>query len=187
MERREFFKTCAAGMTMGAVSLPLVETVRAEKEATKRDINPEKLAETAYEHFIPGKLTCCESILIAGCEALDVKSDLVPDIALGLAGGVGLQGKVCGVLTGSALVLSLAIAQKEKEYPKKKMATFQAVGRICNAFKERLGETQCRALCGLDLTTPEGRKKLEEGVKKQTCSRFVKVGSELLAEELRKL
>ena len=84
-------------------------------------------------------------------------------------------------------MLSLAIAQRESEYPKKKMATLQAVGRVYRAFKEQVGNTECRPLCGLDLTTPEGRKKLQESVKEQTCTRFVQVGSELLATELQKL
>jgi len=152
-----------------------------------RNIDPARLFEAAYEQFIPGKLTCCESILMAGCAALGVKNDLVPDIALGLAGGIGLQGKTCGVITGCAMVLSLAIAQKEKEYVKKKMATLQAVARLYNAFEERVGSTECRTLCGLDLTTPEGRKRLQESVNKQTCTRFVEVGSELLAMELQRL
>ena len=187
MDRREFLKHCAVGMTINTASLPLLKTVRADDMTVKQDIDPAELAARVYEHFIPGKLTCGESILMAGCEALGIQSELISDIALGLGGGVGLQGNVCGVLTGSALVLSLAIAQKEKEYPKKKMATFQAVGRVYNAFKERIGDTQCRTLCGLDLTTPEGRKKLEGGIKKQVCTRFVKVGAELLAEELQRL
>jgi len=187
MKRREFLRTCVTGATVGAASSRLLPTVHASTGEGKRNINPEKLSETAYQQFIPGKLTCCESILMSGCEALGVKSDLVPDIALGLAGGIGLQGKTCGVLTGCALVLSLAIAQREKEYAKKKMATLQAVGRIYDAFKGRVGSTECRTLCGLDLTTPEGRKKLQESVKEQTCTRFVQVGSELLATELHKL
>jgi len=187
MKRREFLKTCAAGVTVGVASSSVMRTARADREVGWRNVDPDRLAKTAYQHFIPGKLTCCESILIAGCEALEIKNDLVPDIALGLAGGIGLQGKTCGVLTGCALVLSLAIAQMEKEYPKKKMATLQAVGRVYNAFKEQLGNTECRPLCGLDLTTPEGRKKLQESIKEQTCTRFVQVGSELLAKELQKL
>ena len=63
----------------------------------------------------------------------------------------------------------------------------QAVGRIYNAFKEQAGSTECRTLSGLDLTTPEGRKKLQETVKEQTCTRYVQVGSELLAKELEKV
>lgn len=174
-------------MTMGAASLPFMKTAHAQGGTKKRNIDPAKMAETAYQFFIPGKRTCSESILKAGCEALGIKSDLIPDIALGLAGGIGLQGKTCGVLTSSALVLSLAVAQNEKEYPKKKMATLQAVGRMYKAFEECVGDTRCRALCDLDLTTPEGRKKLQTKVKKETCTRYVKVGSELLAKELQKL
>ena len=187
MKRREFLRTCVTGAAVGPASLPLLSTARAAAGVDTWKIDPDKLSEVAYQQFIPGKLTCCESILMAGCAALGIKKDLVPDVALGLAGGVGLQGKTCGVITGCAMVLPLAIAQKEKEYLKKKMATLQAVGRVYNAFEERAGSTECRTLCGLDLTTPEGRKKLQGSVKQQTCTRFVKVGSELLAMELQKL
>lgn len=187
MKRREFLSSCVTGVTVSATSLPLLPITHASIKEGKRNIDPDRLSQTAYQHFIPGKLTCCESILMAGCEVLDIKSDLVPDLALGLAGGIGLQGKTCGVITGCAMVLSLAIAQREKEYPKKKMTTLQAVGRIYNAFKEQMGSTECRTLCGLDLTTPEGRKNLQESVKEQTCTRFVQVGSELLAKELEKV
>lgn len=189
MKRREFLRTCVTGVTVGAgaASLPLLSTAHASIEEGRQNIDPDKLSKTAYQQFIPGKLTCCESILMAGCEALGVKSDLVPDIALGLAGGIGLQGKTCGVLSGCAMVLSLAIAQKESEYSKKKMSTLQAVARIYRAFKEKVGNTECRPLCGLDLTTPAGRKKMQESIKEQTCTRFVQVGSELLAIELQRL
>jgi hypothetical protein len=67
------------------------------------------------------------------------------------------------------------------------MQTLQAVGRIHSAFKKHFGKTDCRSLCGLDLTTPEGRKKLEEGVKEHTCAKYVEVGSALLAKELQNL
>ena len=187
MKRREFLSTCVTGVTVSATSLPLLPTAYASIKEGKQKIDSDKLSRTAYQQFIPGKLTCCESILMAGCEALDINSDLVPDIALGLAGGIGLQGKTCGIITGCSMVLSLAIAQVENEYPKKKMATLQAVGRIYNAFKKQVGSTECRALCGLDLTTPEGRKKLQESVKEQTCTKYVQVGSKLLAKELEKV
>ena len=121
---------------------------------------------------------------MAGCEALGIKSGLVPDIALGLAGGVGGQGDTCGVLTAAAMVLSLAIARKETEYPKKKMRIVQAVGRVHSEFKKQFGCTDCRTLCGLDLTTEEGRKKLAEGVRVQKCAKFVEAGAKLVAREL---
>ena len=187
MKRREFLKTFMAGTVIDTGSLPFMQTAHAGRQAPKRDIDVDEFCEQTYEKFIPGKLTCCESILAAGCGALGIQSELVPDIALGLAGGVSLQGEVCGVLTGCALVVSLAVAQKESEYQKKKMRTFPAVGRIYRAFKDKFGTTDCRTLCGLDLTTPEGKKKLEETVKEQTCTKYVQAGAELLAKELQNI
>lgn len=181
MDRREFMKICTTAFVVGAAvpSLPIISA-----EAEEINIDPEELAKSAYEHFIPGKLTCCESILLAGCEVLGIKSDLVPDITLGLAGGVGFQGEICGAITGAAMVLSLAIAKKETEYDKKKALTLNTVGQLHKAFKEQFGCTDCRTLSGLDLTTPEGKKKLAEGVKAQVCSNYVKEGAKILALQL---
>lgn len=157
------------------------------EEREKKPVAPDQLAKTALEHFVAGKRTCGESILMAGCEALGVRSDLVPDIALGLAGGVGMRGETCGVLTGSALVLSLAVARKEKEYPKKKMRTAECVGRLHRAFKKECGCSDCRSLTGLDLTTPEGREKLHAGVRAQKCTKYVEIAARILGEELKTL
>ncbi|OHB67982.1 MAG: hypothetical protein A2V70_09855 [Planctomycetes bacterium RBG_13_63_9] len=184
MKRREFLGGCALGLTLATGSSVASRTAQGAEDQAEPTIDAERLSETAYRHFIPGKRTCCEAILMAGCEVLGIRSNLVPDIALGLAGGVGLQGDTCGVLTSSALVLSLAVAAKETEYSKKKMRTVEAVGRVCRAFRKQFGHTDCRSLCGIDLTTTEGRKKLTEGVKARTCAQCVQAGAKLLATEL---
>ena len=187
MKRREFIKRSAAGVMVGGMGGAWTGGVWAAEEGGKRKMGPAKVAEAAQRHFLAGKRTCAEAILMAGCEALGVKSPLVPAISLGLAGGVGLQGETCAVLTSSALVVSLAVAEKEAEYPKRKMRTFQAVGRIHRAFKKQFGRTDCRHLSGLDLTTAEGRAKLKAKVKAETCTKYVQAGARLLGEELQRM
>jgi hypothetical protein len=83
--------------------------------------------------------------------------------------------------------LSLAVAQKEKEYPKKMMRTMECVGRVHRTFKKQCGCTDCRSLTGLDLTTPEGRERLKTGVRAQKCTRYVATAAKLLAEELNRV
>jgi len=183
MKRRQFLETSAASLA-AAASLGAAPAAYGTEASVEKLNSADRLARTAGEHFLVGHRACSESILMAGCEALGIKSELVPDIALGLAGGVGLQGDACGVLTSAAMVLSLAIAGKETEYPKKKMRIAQAAGRVHSEFKKQFGCTDCRTLCGLDLTTEEGRKKLAEGVKVQKCAKFVEGGAKLLAREL---
>jgi len=127
MNRREFLSTCGAvTMLTGGLAGGPVSQGAVSGEQKPESVDPEQLQEMAYQHFIPGKLTCCESILLAGCETLGIESDLIPDISLGLACGVGFQGQTCGILTSSAMVLSLAVARKEKDYAKRKMQTLQA-------------------------------------------------------------
>ena len=189
MERRQLLSTCGLGMALGSSAWGQVRTEEAEtrRECTISKVSSKQLSTATFEYFIPRKLTCSESILWAGCDCLGVKSDLVPDIALGLAGGIGLQGETCGVLTGSAMVLSLAMAAKEKDYKKKKMGTLQAVGRMRTAFVQKFNHADCRSLCGLDLTRLEGRKELMGHVKADTCAKYVKAGAELLAQELNRI
>ena len=112
MERRQMLKTCVVAATAAGVTL--TPTARAERK-TFAPINSEKMIATALECLTTVGQGCCESILSAGCQALGIESDLVPDIAMGLAGGVGLRGRICGLLTGSSMVVSLAVAKKEKD------------------------------------------------------------------------
>lgn len=185
MNRRDFIQKCVVTAAVGGASL----LVRGENLADKADVTSKKintgdLEKKTLEIFLAGKKTCCEAITTAGCECIGIKSDIIPDISLGLAGGVGLQGNVCGVISGSAMVISLAVAKKESDYKKKKMLVLEAAARLYKDFEKEHGSTNCRTLCGLDLTTPEGKKAFEESVKKDKCSKFVATATKLLAKEL---
>jgi len=181
MNRRTFMEAAAVGPVMAAMA---TAAPPAEGGQAAPRIDPDDLAAAAVKHFLPGKLTCGEALLLAGCEALGIRSDLVPDAALGLAGGVGLQGKTCGCVTGPAMVLGLAIARQESEYEPKKKRTFKVAGAFCKRFEEKYGTVLCREISGLDLTTPEGRKALMTHVKAEKCSKVVEAAARMLAESL---
>jgi len=186
MKRREVVKIGLGLGVAGAVGSAL-DISATEAAAPCVTCDPDAMAKSAVKHFIPGKLTCGESILLAGLESLGLKSKLAPDIALGLGGGVGLQGKTCGVVTGAAMILGLAVGAVEKDYKKKKMATFKAVGQFSKAFEKEHGCTVCRKLSGLDLTTVEGRKKLMASVKADRCCKLVAFGAKPLAKSLQEI
>jgi C_GCAxxG_C_C family probable redox protein len=183
MKRRELVRIGVGLGLAGAVSNAL-DTPVTEAAAPCVTCDPDAMAKSAVKHFIPGKLTCGEAILLAGLESLGLKTKLAPDIALGLGGGVGLQGQTCGVVTSAAMILGLAVGAVEKDYKKKKMATFKAVGKFSKTFKKEYGCTNCRKLSGLDLTTVEGRKKLMASVKADRCCKLVAFGARTLAKSL---
>ena len=100
MKRRVFLKASMSGVLPASAVCALRGAARAaESQAGCAEIDSEGMAKAAREHFMDGKRACSESILLAGCQALGIQSELVPDVALGLAGGIGLQGKTIVEIT----------------------------------------------------------------------------------------
>jgi dihydrodipicolinate reductase len=83
------------------------------------------------------------------------------------------------------MVLALAVARRETDYTKKKMRTLMTAGKLVRQFEKTYGTTQCRQISGLDLTTPEGRHKLETVVKAAKCRKVVETTARMLGELLR--
>jgi C_GCAxxG_C_C family probable redox protein len=189
MKRREFMRVSTAGLATATGMLSAGhETRAAEKNETResfRSPDPEDLAEAVNRHFIPGKKTCGEAMLLGSCEVLGIESPLVPDIALGMGGGIGVQGQVCGIVTGATMVTGIVVGSRETEYKKKKMRVFTACGKYLQSFEKKHGTLSCRRICGLDLTTPEGRAQLKKGLKVRRCAPVVQAGARMLGEVLR--
>ena len=106
-------------------------------------INPDHLAQRANQLFVENGLTCGEACLRSAAEAMGIESPLLPGIAIALGGGLGVQGDVCGAVTGCALALSLAAAGKTQDYAERKKLAMPAMGRLYQAFAERCGAVRC--------------------------------------------
>jgi len=188
MNRRDF---CKAGIGALAVGVGAAISDQAGQAAgsgrAQGDASSDALAREAGRVFLAESKTCGEAILAAGCKALGIESKLVPDIALGISGGVGLQGDVCGVVTGASMAISLAVALRQSDYVKKRQLAWDRVGKFYRDFAAKHGSVDCRRLCGLDLTTPEGMAALKDRVKKETCSKLVDSASRMLAAVLHRI
>lgn len=157
------------------------------KPETSWQIDAERMATDAERLFMEEGYCCGESVLKAVCAALGTDNDLIPDIALGFGGGLGLQGHACGSLCGAVMAVAIGMAQKVPEHGARMMPTFEAAGRVCTAFAERAGATACRDLIGLDLTTPDGFAALVEREKAAKCLGFVKEAVRCAADELQRI
>jgi len=185
MNRREFCKLGVGSIAAGTSLLALGKAASAGAAKAPGAIDPDALAAEAVRILLPGKKTCGEAMLAAGAKALGVRSELIPDIALGLSGGVGRQGSVCAIVTGASLVISLAAAKKHADYVKKRQAVWDATAKFYKDFEKKFGTVTCRGISGLDLTTKEGMKALAGGVKKNKCGKVIDAAARMLAECLR--
>ena len=183
MDRREF---CKHGLG-GIAALAACGAAQADEAPAPAKVDPDALAAAARDYFLKQKKTCAETMLFVGSKAIGMKRPPRADMVLGLAGGVGLMGRTCSVVTGGAIVLSMAISQRCSDRKLQVKQTFAAAQEFCRRFEKDAGTSVCRTLSGLDLTTPEGMKALKEGVKAEKCSKYVEAGARLLARMLQKI
>lgn len=155
-------------------------------DETKR-IDPEQVAQRAKYHFVERGRSCSEACLMAGAEALGIESALLPEIAVGFAGGIGMQGDVCGAVAGCAMALSLGAAQRAKDYPAQKKLAVPAAGRLYRKVAEQCGSVRCADICGVNLTTQDGIAKLMAGIRDEKCVPAVVQAARLLGEELNQM
>lgn len=107
----------------------------------------EAMAERAIEVFDSG-LGCAEAIAIVGMEALGRKSELIPRIATGFAGGVCRTQSFCGALAGGVLVLGVAYGRNRAQDDRSLLMA--KVQSLVKGFRERFGSDNCFALTGVD-------------------------------------
>ena len=69
---------------------------------------------------------------------------------------MGLQGEVCGALTGAALVVGLIHGRDQADDQDAKEAAHTKTGEFVQRFAEINGAVRCRDLTGLDVCTQEG-------------------------------
>jgi C_GCAxxG_C_C family probable redox protein len=90
-------------------------------------------------------------VLLAVSEAKSIESDSIPRIGTGLAGGVGLQGEVCGALMGGVLIIGLLYGADLPD-DEIKYAAYAKTMQFVDSFKAANGTTHCRELIEIDLT-----------------------------------
>ena len=136
-----------------------------------------------------GGRCCGESMLIAACAALGVKgNEIIPAVALGFGGGMGLTGCVCGSFSGAILAIGIATGKTISDYGERKGETFQAVADFLRKCGEKWGSVDCGGICNLDLTTDEGLEKLiDGGVKNKVCLPMVRETAGMLYDELHRI
>jgi C_GCAxxG_C_C family probable redox protein len=109
------------------------------------------------------RFNCAQSVL--GAFGPDLGMPL-PDCLRAAAcfgAGLGRLGRTCGALTGALMVLGLRHGNELAEDPVAgRDSVYGRVQAFTARFEARFGGTDCRALTGCDLTTPEGRQAFKD-------------------------
>jgi C_GCAxxG_C_C family probable redox protein len=118
-------------------------------------------AEQARELF--KKCNCSQAVLGAYGPSLGLDQSTCMNVAACFGAGMGRLGKTCGALTGGLMVLGLRHGKEMQVDPQMGRDTVYAhVQELTAQFEAAHGSTECRALTGCDLATPEGRASFSE-------------------------
>ena len=85
-----------------------------------------------------------------------MEDDLALKAATGFGGGVGARGSMCGVISGSVIVIGLKHGRGREDEMDAAMNTYLRCSELLDWFKEEYGSTMCTDLTGgVDFRDPE--------------------------------
>jgi C_GCAxxG_C_C family probable redox protein len=134
--------------------------------------------EQAAELFSSG-LNCGQSILTAFGEPLGLTREMAKILGRPLGGGMGRTGRTCGAITAAVLILGLANNDSNEEEARK--AVYPKIQEFLKQFEAIHNSCECKDLLGADMSTGEGRIKIqEEKLVSQLCPAFIKDAARIL-------
>ena len=125
---------------------------------------------------------CCESVLLALKDYLDVDSELIPKVGTGIGAGVSLNGLLCGSVSSVAIAIGIKYGRISPE--ENPQLVWDMVDRYVAEFKNKFGYVNCRQLTGLNLKTEEGLKKYFAKIHDYACVNRLKFAVEKAIEIL---
>jgi len=136
-------------------------------------------SEQAVRDFRAG-LSCAQAVFTAFA---DLDRETALRVASGLGGGMARMGRTCGAVTGGILALGLRHGAGVADSEEAKLRLYERVRGFIAAFEARHGSSECRALLGFDISTPEGMSRIrKQNLIATRCTEFVRTAVELLEE-----
>lgn len=182
--RRIFLKTMAAGCLAASIA-PL-----GVKGKTQNVPDQKKSLSGAPEDRVNKALammnkygSCCTGVLATYSEELGMDVELAARLGLGMAGGIGSLGHVCGAVSGAAMVISLKTAEINNLLDMKTaLKTTDTVKEFITRFEAKHKSIQCRVLTGYDLSTMEAKQKAMKENAFVNCPTYVTDAVKILEE-----
>jgi len=129
--------------------------------------------------------SCSQALLSTYASQLGLDREKALRLATAFGGGMARMGETCGAVTGALMLIGLKYGRVRADDQEAKERTYGLVTEFVKRFKARNGSIVCKELLGYDLSTPEGRRLIEEkGLIPTLCPKFVKDAAEIIEEIL---
>jgi C_GCAxxG_C_C family probable redox protein len=140
---------------------------------------------SAAREYMLAKNNCAQAIVATYAPQIGFSEDDLIHMAFPFGAGFGMQGLICGALSGAAMILGAKygkILQGDEHYAEQVYGITLA---LFEQFRKINGTILCRELIHLDLSKPEGLAEAQKrGVFTAQCPDYVYQTSEILEKLL---
>jgi len=142
----------------------------------------EETQNRAMEYF-SGDYNCSQSVMKSILERKGLDFEEIFHLAAGFGGGVGLQGHICGAVSGAVAALGVIKGSKFDDASKHKEATYDSAERFMELFSEKNGSIICDDLTGIVMADKNQHDRaIEDGTFRKICPGFVKDAVRIVLE-----
>ncbi len=128
------------------------------------------MSEVSLEKFLSGELNCAQSIITD--YVTKEQQELAIMFMENFAGGLAMQGKLCGCIVGTFAALA-GLSLKENTTP----------DAFIKAFEEKYKSLQCSQLLSYDISTKAGQEQAENsGIFSKKCPELIRFCHNWIAE-----
>ncbi len=118
---------------------------------------------------------CSQSVMKSILEAKGLDFDEIFHLAAGFGGGVGLQGHICGAVSGAVAAIGVINGTKFDDAKQHKEATYGSVAKFMHKFKQKNGSIICDDLTGIEMADITAHDRaIEDGTFEKVCPGYVK-------------
>lgn len=151
-------------------------------------IAPEERERMARAYFRDG-YNCCQSVLLAFKDLIDLPEDRIAGLGSGFGGGMGRMREVCGAVSGMTFLAGVISPSAHPERTGERTANYSLVQQFASSFREENGSIICRELLNLRAEhrdSPQPSARTKEYYTNRPCERMVGSAARIVAGYLNK-
>ena len=155
------------------------------------DINPTERQQKAEQFFLDG-YNCCQAVLLAFEDILEVDRSTLLRFASGFGGGMARMREVCGTVTAMAMIAGFLSPAEDPSDLNQRKENYALVQKFAARFKEEKGSMVCREILGLrkpaageGFESPMPSERTPEYYKTRPCTATVGLAARIVADYLK--
>jgi C_GCAxxG_C_C family probable redox protein len=142
----------------------------------------ENTQKRAMEYF-SSDYNCAQSVMKSILESKGMDFDEIFHLAAGFGGGVGLQGHICGAVSGAVAALGVINGSRYDDFIKHKEATYSSTEKFIKIFSGKNRSIICDDLTGITMADKASHDKaIEDGTFRKICPGYVKDAIRIVLE-----